>query len=174
MALRDSSAILEAFPPPAADVRLVYGPEPLQFGDLRLPDGDGPHPLVVVLHGGYWKGLWNLIHTGHMCRALAAAGIATWNVEYRRIGDVGGGWPATAGEVRRALEFVAQLSRRGAGDGAVDALLGGSPEQVPDRYAAASPIALLPLGQRHVLVHGTHDSVVPYEDSVAYVEASAG
>ena len=74
--------------------------------------GDGPHPLLVVVHGGYWKAIWNLTHTGHLCRDLAARGIATWNVEYRRVGDPGGGWPGSVDDVGRALEFVHELAAR--------------------------------------------------------------
>lgn len=107
--MRDSAEILTDPPPPAADVRVAYGPEPLQFGDLRLPAGDGPFALAVVIHGGYWKAIYNLIHTGHMGRALTAAGIATWNVEYRSVGVPGGRWPAAAEDVARAVEFVAEL-----------------------------------------------------------------
>ncbi|HJQ84537.1 MAG TPA: alpha/beta hydrolase, partial [Candidatus Binatia bacterium] len=106
---RDSSEILSDFPPPAADARIAYGDEPLQFGDLRLPAGDGPHPLVVVIHGGYWKATTNLTHLGHACAALAREGIATWSLEYRRIGDVGGGWPGTFDDVARALDHVPSL-----------------------------------------------------------------
>jgi acetyl esterase/lipase len=105
---RDSEDILTDPPPPAAEARLAYGPEPLQFGDLRLPKGDVP-PLAVVIHGGYWKANYNLIHTGHMSCALTAVGIATWNVEYRSLGDPGGGWPGTGDDVARAVEFVAEL-----------------------------------------------------------------
>jgi acetyl esterase/lipase len=106
--MRDSEDILTDPPPPPADARLAYGPEPLQFGDLRLPEGEAP-PLAVVIHGGYWKANYNLIHTGHMSRALTEQGIATFNLEYRRIGDPGGGWPATGEDVARAVEFVAEL-----------------------------------------------------------------
>jgi acetyl esterase/lipase len=106
--MRDSAEILTDPPPPPADERLAYGPEPLQFGDLRLPDGEAP-PLAVVIHGGYWKANYNLIHTGHMSRVLADQGIATWNVEYRSIGVPGGGWPGTGDDVARAVEFVAEL-----------------------------------------------------------------
>jgi len=88
---------------------LAYGDEPLQFGDLRLPGGNGPFPLAVVLHGGYWRATYNLIHAGHMCVALAEAGLATWNVEYRRVGDVGGGWPGTGEDVARAVAFLGEL-----------------------------------------------------------------
>jgi acetyl esterase/lipase len=105
---RDSGDILTDPPPPPADARLAYGPEPLQFGDLRLPEGASP-PLAVVLHGGYWKATYNLIHTGHMCRALTEAGIATWNVEYRCVGVPGGGWPAAGEDVALAVQFVREL-----------------------------------------------------------------
>ena len=108
---RSSADILTEPPPEEADVRAAYGTEPLQFGDLRLPAGPGPHPLVVVVHGGYWQAIYNLIHAGHLCVDLARHGIATWNVEYRRLGDVGGGWPATGDDVLRALAHVRVLAR---------------------------------------------------------------
>jgi len=110
--MRDSAEILTDSPPPSADARLVYGPEPKQFGDLRLPRGDGPWPLAVVFHGGAWKALYNLIHTGHMCVALANAGVATWNAEYRSVGDVGGGCPGPGDDVARAVEYVDELAAR--------------------------------------------------------------
>ena len=106
--MRDSEAILTDPPPPAADARLAYGPEPLQFGDLRLTEDDAP-PLAVVIHGGYWKAIYNLIPAGHLSHALTEQGIATWNVEYRRVGDPGGGWPASGDDIARAVEFVAEL-----------------------------------------------------------------
>lgn len=107
---RESIEILTEPPPPDADARLAYGPEPLQFGDLRLPAGEGPHPLVVNVHGGYWQAIYNLTHAGHLCVDLARHGIATWNVEYRRIGDPGGGWPGTLEDVDRALGHVVRLA----------------------------------------------------------------
>jgi len=105
---RDSEDILTNPPPPPADARLAYGPEPLQFGDLRLAEGVSP-PLAVVLHGGYWKATYNLIHTGHMCRALTEAGIATWNVEYRCVGVPNGTWPSAGDDVALAVEFAREL-----------------------------------------------------------------
>lgn len=107
---RESIEVLFEPPPPDADVRAVYGPEPLQFGDLRLPAGDVPHPVVVTIHGGYWQSIYNLSHLGHACVDLAGHGIATWNVEYRRIGDPGGGWPAVLDDVLLSLDHLQALA----------------------------------------------------------------
>jgi acetyl esterase/lipase len=63
------------------------------------------------------------------------------------------------------LEAGAEL---GLGDGAVAQFLGGTPEQVPERYQAASPAALVPLGVPQLLVHGTADTVVPPTMSERY------
>jgi acetyl esterase/lipase len=108
--VRDSHDILSDPPPQPADARLTYGPEPLQFGDLRVPPHAGPHPLAIVLHGGFWKANFNLIHTGHLCVALGEAGVMTWNVEYRRVGDPGGGWPGSFDDVLAAVGFALTLA----------------------------------------------------------------
>ena len=109
---RNSADILTDPPAPAADVRLAYGPEPKQFGDLRLPARERLAPLAVVVHGGAWRALYNLIHTSHLCVALAEAGIATWNVEYRSLGDPGGAWPGAGDDVAAGVAFVKELARR--------------------------------------------------------------
>ena len=106
---RDSRDVLTDPPPAPAEVRLAYGIEPLQFADLRLPAGPAPWPLAIVLHGGGWRADFNLIHTGHLCEALRGCGIATWNVEYRRVGDPGGGWPGSLDDVVRAVERALRL-----------------------------------------------------------------
>jgi acetyl esterase/lipase len=97
-------------PAPLADIHLPYGTEELQFGDLRLPPGRGPHPVAVVIHGGFWRAQYDLTHIGHLCAALTAAGIATWNVEYRRIGNPGGGWPGTFHDVASATDYLRDLA----------------------------------------------------------------
>ena len=109
---RNSEDVLYDPLPATADARLAYGTKPKQFGDLRVPDGAGTAPLAVVIHGGSWKGRINLIHTGHMCAALRDTGVASWNVEYDALGDVGGGWPDTAEEVFAAVAFVEELVTR--------------------------------------------------------------
>jgi len=99
-------SILER-PAPEADVRLAYGKDPNQFGELRLPRLEGPYPAYIVIHGGFWRAAYDLKHIGHFCQALSMEGVATFSVEYRRIGQAGGGWPGTFNDVRAAAAFLA-------------------------------------------------------------------
>ncbi len=93
-------------PPPPADKRLTYGSDPNQFLDLRLPNKNkGRFPLVINIHGGYWRAKYNLDHAGHLCAALATKGLATANLEYRRVGNDGGGWPGTFADIRSAYNY---------------------------------------------------------------------
>src|SRR5262249_16380544 len=77
-----------------------------QFGYLRIPKSAGPHPVAIVIHGGFWRDRFDLEHSGHMCAALTAAGIATWSLEYRRIGHPGGAWPGTCEDVLRGAAHL--------------------------------------------------------------------
>src|SRR4029077_15472828 len=99
-------------PSPPADARLTYGSDPNQFGELRVPESAGPFPVVMNIHGGYWRSKYDLTHAGHMCAALTAKGLATWNVEYRRVGNPGGGWPGTFDDLRSAYRYVSQIAQR--------------------------------------------------------------
>ena len=98
---------------PSADDRIHYGPGPCQFGDLRLPQNAAktPVPLVVFLHGGWWQSAYDLEYAGHLCAALKTAGIASWSIEYRRVGSTGGGWPATFQDVAAGCDYVATLAK---------------------------------------------------------------
>src|SRR5438093_11585784 len=98
--------------PPAADARLHYGPDPNQFGDLRLPHSKAPHPILIFIHGGFWRAKYDLSHAGHLCAALAKAGVATWNVEYRRVGNPGGGWPETFTDILQGHRYISQIAAR--------------------------------------------------------------
>ncbi len=90
--------------------RLFYGVDPNHFGDLYLPAGPEPHPLLIFLHGGYWRARYDLEHARPLCQALAQAGMAVWNLEYRRVGNAGGGWPGTFADVLAGLGHVRQLA----------------------------------------------------------------
>lgn len=98
--------------PPKADARVAYGGDQHQFMDLRLPKAKGPHPLAIVIHGGYWRAKYDLQYAGHLCAALAAKGIATANLEYRRVGNAGGGWPGTFADIRAGYQFLTQNARK--------------------------------------------------------------
>jgi acetyl esterase/lipase len=106
--------ILSRTPPPS-DARLAYGSDPSQFIDIRMPaKGSGakpPYPLVINIHGGFWRAKYTLDHTGHLCAALAAKGLATANLEYRRVGNEGGGWPGTFEDLRAAYRYLEQNGR---------------------------------------------------------------
>jgi acetyl esterase/lipase len=101
--------------PPKADWRHTYGSDPNQFVDIRIPAAKPPHPVVFFIHGGYWRSIYDLTYAGHLCHALKSAGIATWNVEYRRVGNRGGGWPGTFEDLRNAYRA---LLEQGLGQGA--------------------------------------------------------
>jgi acetyl esterase/lipase len=96
-------------PPVPADRRRSYGADPAQFGDLYLPSQPGPHPVVIMLHGGCWRAEYGLAPLGQLCTALAGAGLAVWNVEYRRLGN-GGGWPTTFIDVAAGADALRDIA----------------------------------------------------------------
>ena len=91
--------------------RYYYGSQLPQFGDLRLPKGKGPHPVAIVIHGGAWGSAVSLHYIASLSAALTCAGVATWNIEYRRLGG-GGGWPQTFQDVGAAADFLRDLATR--------------------------------------------------------------
>jgi acetyl esterase/lipase len=227
---------LAATPAPPADHRELYGPGPLQFGELRLPARTtGRVPLVVLVHGGCWRSAYDLRHVAAAAAAIAQAGYAVWVPEYRRVGDEGGGWPGTFDDVATAVDHVRVLAGRyptidtarvilsghsaggqlvlwaasrrpgdprlgpeavrrsaptppplrvagivslagitdlaaygaatGSCNSAVTPLLSGTGPEVPDRYAAVSPMDRLPIGAPVRIVHGAADAIVPLAQS---------
>ena len=105
---------VDALPARPADVRIAYATaDPLQFGDLRLPPGNGPFPVAIVIHGGCWVSKFaTLQNTTPLSDALRDAGVATWNVEYRRLDNPGGGWPGTFADIAAAADHVTTLARK--------------------------------------------------------------
>jgi acetyl esterase/lipase len=104
---------VDTLPAKPATARLSYGPDSLQFGDLRLPDGRGPFPVVVIIHGGCWvHRLASLQNTTALADALRDAGVATWNVEYRRLDNPGGGWPGPFHDIGAAVDTLRGLARQ--------------------------------------------------------------
>ena len=83
---------IATLPEPAAGEKLAYGKAPQQFGELRMPAGKGPDPkrfpVAVLIHGGCWLSAYDYRYFNHLAAALTAQGVATWTIEYRRLGDV--------------------------------------------------------------------------------------
>ncbi|HEY2719194.1 MAG TPA: alpha/beta fold hydrolase [Solirubrobacteraceae bacterium] len=209
-----------------------YGPARSQRGDLHLPHGSGPHPAIVLIHGGSWRKRYGRKVMRALVADLLARGFAVWNIEYRRIGD-GGGWPETFADVAAAIDRLdglnpaldlarVQVLGHSAGGhlalwaagreglpagvpgavagrprvrlqraialagvcdltgayadwhgGAVRELMGGSPERMPDRYAAADPLLRVPLALGVLLVHGVADETVSVRLSRRYAEVAS-
>ena len=95
-----------AVPLPQATT-VVYGEHPSQFIDVYTPAGAGPHPVVVLIHGGFWRLPWGRDLMLGLASDLVARGFAAVNVEYRRLGEDGGGWPGTCWDVVSALGVMA-------------------------------------------------------------------
>jgi len=90
-----------------------FGSDPSQVADLHLPRGPGPHPVVVLLHGGHWRTGLGKLTCRPLARDLARRGFAAWNVEYRRLGTGkggGGGWPMTFEDVAAGIDALAEVA----------------------------------------------------------------
>jgi acetyl esterase/lipase len=101
-----------ALPQPEPDFRIPYGEHPRQFAELRLPAGEGPFPVVIVIHGGCWLAEYDLGYMSAFADALTETGVATWSIEYRRVGDDGGGWPGTFLDVADAADHVRDIAHQ--------------------------------------------------------------
>jgi acetyl esterase/lipase len=99
---------------PAPTEVVAYGSGASQAVDLFLPDGDGPHPVAVLIHGGCWRDLPGAgrEQLRHMGQALADLGIAAWSVGYRRADEEGGGHPGTFRDVGAALDRLPREAAR--------------------------------------------------------------
>ena len=105
---------LSEMPLPAKGERIAYGSGPQQFGELRVPKGDGPFPVMVVIHGGCWQNEFDYVYMTRLAAWFTENGVATWTIEYRRLGDADGGWPGTfldVAEATDALRGIAPKSR---------------------------------------------------------------
>lgn len=111
-------ADLWKLPVTVAGRKLAYGSDPLQFGELRLPKAKGQSPIVILVHGGCWMDRLpnrdprdtSLEPLHPLAAALADAGVATWNVEYRRSGHPGGGWPGSFLDLSAAVDFLRTIA----------------------------------------------------------------
>jgi acetyl esterase/lipase len=90
--------------------RFAYGSGPSQFGELSLPQAAGPAPVVVTVHGGCWQSSYGLDLMHALSTDLRGAGVAVWNIEYRRLGESGGGYPGTFADIGVAIDALRGLA----------------------------------------------------------------
>lgn len=102
---------LNKLPLPPATKPIAYDSGPQQFGELRVPKGAGPFPVIVLIHGGCWQTEFNYEYITRLAAWFTDGGFATWTIEYRRLGDDGGGWPGTFLDVAHATDFVRELAK---------------------------------------------------------------
>jgi acetyl esterase/lipase len=102
---------LMSIPVQAPDKIIRYGTAPSQFGELRVPEGKGPHSVVVLVHGGCWSSYAGAASIGAMADALKQKGIATWSIEYRRLPESGSGWPGTYRDTATAIDFLRTFAK---------------------------------------------------------------
>jgi len=98
----------------AASDRMAYGPHPEQYINVYRPAAAGARPVLAILvHGGFWKAKYSVDNalTREVARALAGIGWHVADIEYRRVGHTGGGWPGSNADVLAALGHIrAQLT----------------------------------------------------------------
>ncbi len=91
--------------PPAPCI--PYGAHPHHVANLHVPSLEGgPWPCVVLVHGGFWRSRWDRTLMTPLAHDLARRGIAAWNIEFRRVGQKGGGWPGTFEDVAAAIDHI--------------------------------------------------------------------
>lgn len=99
---------VRSFPSPAET--LAYGDGPHRFGELRLPAGEGPFPVAVVIHGGCWLSMAGVDYMVPLAEALTRLGWATWSLEFRRIDQPGGAWPGILEDVAAGADFLREVA----------------------------------------------------------------
>jgi len=177
--------------------RISYGTAESQYGELRVPAGNGPHPVAVLIHGGFWRDVWTLDLMDPLAVDLHGRGLAVWNIEYHRVGS-GGGWPLTMEDVAAAIDYLGVLAPEYGLDLTDVVAIGHSagghlalwsaarpeqypeqpdaePDVIPHRVVALAPVADLAEGHRQNLGEGAVEEFLrrsPEEGPERYEVAS--
>jgi acetyl esterase/lipase len=213
--------------------KIKYGQQAGQFGELWLPNDYEEHPVAVLIHGGCWSLPANLNDLNLMAENLQESGFAVWNLEFRRIGMEGGGYPGSFQDIGNGLDILRKMkdtykldlsrivlvgkssgghlalwaagrkhikpdsklyvenplpvkavvslggigdlgafrnARSGCGFKMVDYLVNVTQRTAENYYADTSPLFLLPLGVKEILVHTEKDPMAPKKPSLVYAK----
>lgn len=94
-------------PRPAPSATIRFGDDPLQVVDLWLPEGSGPHPVALMVHGGCWQTeIADRTIMNWIAEDLRWRGIAVWNIDYRGVDRPGGGYPGTFQDAAAAADAL--------------------------------------------------------------------
>jgi len=98
-------------PRPSDPQRIAYGDGPSQYGVFSSPSGStsDASPVVVLIHGGFWYDEYSRDLMDPLAVDLVERGFAVWNIEYRRVGEPGGGYPGTLADVAAAIDHLVVL-----------------------------------------------------------------
>ncbi len=100
-------------PRPTASVKVRWGEGPAQVADLWLPDGPGPHRVVLMIHGGCWHAkIANRSIMDWAAEDLRRRGLAVWNIEYPGVDEAGGGYPGTFADAAGAADALRNYAAR--------------------------------------------------------------
>jgi acetyl esterase/lipase len=151
--------------------------------EYRRVGGDGGWPNTLTdaaTATDRLPGLIDALEPGHIRRDSvvtighsAGGHLALWTALRSQIPQGSPGWVSTPPALTGAISLagavdLTEAHRLGEGNGAVAQFLGGSPEDVPDRYAAADPALIGTPPVPAVLIHGEKDDVLHVEMSRDY------
>lgn len=95
---------------PVSRKQFVYGTDASEYGHLWVPATDELLPVVVLIHGGFWRRAYESDLMEPLAWDLFERGYAVWNLEYGRVGEAKGGWPYTLAHVASGIDHLSVLA----------------------------------------------------------------
>ena len=153
---------------------MQWGAEEWQFADLYMPDNESPFanehglPCIMLIHGGFWKSEYTSELMKPIAEDLAEAGLAAWNIEFKRWNDNETGvWMDTLSDVLRAwgqlallpgIDIMRSMVMGHSAGGQLALLIAAKAERKPWLAIAQAPITDL-VGADHAKLSDDGDAV---------------